>query len=121
MLSDRKKRERVLRKEAIIAGALKVFNQSGETDIQTIEANKSKCNNLDHLQNKIINESNKLFRTYNGVEDHLVFDAFKLIIRFFLPNNVFTYPFSRAISKVSLIFSLDTFALLNPIRFNPFK
>ena len=29
MLSDRKKRERVLRKEAIIAGALKVFNQSG--------------------------------------------------------------------------------------------
>lgn len=29
MLSDRKKRERVVRKEAIIAGALKVFNQSG--------------------------------------------------------------------------------------------
>ena len=29
MLSDRKKRERVVRKEAILAGALKVFNQLG--------------------------------------------------------------------------------------------
>ena len=36
------------------------------------------CNPLDHLKNKTIEECSKFFRTYNGVGDHLLFDAFKL-------------------------------------------
>ena len=43
------------------------------------ESKESKtCNPLDHLKNKTIEECCKFFRTYNGVGDHLLFDAFKL-------------------------------------------
>jgi hypothetical protein len=43
------------------------------------ESKESKtCNPLDHLKNKTIEECSKFFRTYNGVGDHLLFDAFKL-------------------------------------------
>lgn len=48
------------------------------TEDTSVKANNSACSQLDHLTNKIINESSKFFKTYNGVEDHLVFDAFKL-------------------------------------------
>ena len=45
---------------------------------KTDNSSTKTCGPLEHLKNKTLEQCGTFVRTYNGIEDHLVFDAFKL-------------------------------------------